>query len=123
MGIDFAQFITDTNRAQTIEEAFGLLQSSLQTLGFDRVVYSLITDHPTLNQKRGHGILRNYPEDWMKYYFEKDYVDVDPVIKLIKQTNGPFLWQDLRRRPSITERMEIGEDGWRSSNHHGRCWA
>ncbi len=29
----------------------------------------------------------------------------------------------LRRRPSITERMEIGEDGWRSSNHHGRCWA
>ena len=29
----------------------------------------------------------------------------------------------VRRRPSITERMEIGEDGWRSSNHHGRCWA
>lgn len=95
MGIDFAQFIVDMNRARTAEDAFNILESKLASLGFDRVVYSLITDHPTLNQKRGHGILRNYPEDWMKYYFAKDYFHVDPVIKLIRQTSGPFLWKDL----------------------------
>lgn len=95
MAIDFAQFVAETNRAGTAEEAFGILERNLALLGFDRVVYSLITDHPTLNQKRGHGILRNYPEDWMKYYFERDYFHVDPVIKLIKQSSGPFRWKDV----------------------------
>ncbi len=107
MGLDFAQFITDTNRVNTVEEAFSILEKSLASLGFDRVVYSLITDHPTLNLRRGHGILRNYPEDWMKYYSAKNYFDVDPVIKLIKQTSGPFLWNDL---PALKKGLQQDEN-------------
>ena len=95
MAVDFAQFVCETNRAPTVEDAFGILETYLLALGFDRVVYSLITDHPSLGRKRGHGILRNYPEDWMKYYFAKDYFHVDPVIKVIKQTSGAFRWNDL----------------------------
>jgi DNA-binding CsgD family transcriptional regulator len=95
MAVDFAQFVSETNRAPTVEDAFNILETYLAALGFDRVVYSLITDHPSLNRKRGHGILRNYPDDWMQYYFAKDYVDVDPVIKVIRQTSGAFLWHDL----------------------------
>ncbi|HEU5048483.1 MAG TPA: LuxR family transcriptional regulator [Rickettsiales bacterium] len=93
--VDFVQYVADINSACSVEDAFSVLEKALLELGFDRVVYSLITDHPQLQQSRGHGILRNYPEDWMKYYFAKGYVDVDPVIKVIKQRPGYFLWNDL----------------------------
>ncbi len=93
--IDFIKFITEINRTTNVEDAFNLLEKTLSHLGFDRVVYSLITDHPSMQLKRGHGILRNYPDDWMKYYFSKDYFEVDPVIKIIKQTSGPFFWDKL----------------------------
>lgn len=107
MAVDFAQFVSETNRAPTVEDAFNILETYLSALGFDRVVYSLITDHPSLNRKRGHGILRNYPDDWMKYYFAKDYVDVDPVIKVIKQTSGAFLWHDLDHLKRGLSREEL----------------
>lgn len=100
--IDIAQYITDTNNAKTSDDAFFYLEQSLGALGFDRIVYSLITDHPSLKKQRQHGIIRNYPEDWMKYYFSKNYVDVDPVIKVIKQREGPFLWDKLSAFKSMT---------------------
>lgn len=104
--IDFVEFISAMNRAASAEEAFDLLERELSSLGFDRVVYSLITDHPSLQLKRGHGILRNYPDDWMKYYFSKGYFEVDPVIKVIKQTSGPFLWNKL---PELKNGLEKNE--------------
>lgn len=104
--VDFIQYVAEINRAQSVEDAFNVLEKALRELGFDRVVYSLITDHPQLQQRRGHGILRNYPEDWMKYYFDKGYVDVDPVIKVIKQRPGYFLWQDL---PGLKNGLENDE--------------
>lgn len=104
--VDFVQFITEMNRTNNAEDAFNLLEKTLCTLGFDRVVYSLITDHPSLQLRRGHGILRNYPEDWMKYYYANNYFEIDPVIKIIKQTNGPFLWNKL---PELKKGLEKDE--------------
>ena len=104
--IDFVQYICDVNGANDITEAFGILEKYLAQLGFDRVVYSLITDHPHINQKRGHGILRNYPEDWMKYYFAHNYFEVDPVIKVIKQHNGAFLWNSVPELKNGLQRDE-----------------
>lgn len=104
--IDFVQYIAAINAADSIEDAFGVLEKGLAQLGFDRVVYSLITDHPNLQLKRGHGILRNYPEDWMKYYFSKGYFDVDPVVKIIKQKSGAFLWENLTEIKKGLERDE-----------------
>ncbi len=101
--LDIVQYISDMNRAETSDQAFLYLEKYLAALGFDRVVYSLITDHPSLKKTRQHGIVRNYPDDWMKYYFSKGYVDVDPVIKVIKQREGPFVWGDLPQFKPITK--------------------
>ncbi|MFA5952653.1 MAG: LuxR family transcriptional regulator [Hyphomicrobium sp.] len=97
MMIDVAQYIRDTNAAGTVDTAFSHLEGALAKLGFDRIVYSLITDHPRLRKKRQHGIVRNYPEDWMSHYFSRGYVDVDPVISVIKQRAGAFAWEQLER--------------------------
>lgn len=100
--IDIGQYISNTNNAANSDQAFQHLERCLSEMGFDRVVYSLLTDHPSLNKNRQHGIVRNYPEDWMKYYFSKGYVDVDPVIKVIKQHEGPFVWEELPRFKQLT---------------------
>ncbi len=93
--IDVLGYIEKTNNAKNSEEAFSHLEDSLAQLGLDRIIYSLMTDHNSIDKKAGHGVLKNYPDDWMKYYTEKQYEDVDPVRKYIMQANGAFLWTEL----------------------------
>lgn len=87
------KFIEDTNRASSKEDVFLFFQSALQELGYDRICYSLITDHPSMDLKAGHGVMRNYPEDWMKHYMERNYDKTDPVPKSCFVTNKPFTWK------------------------------
>lgn len=93
--LDIFQYIENTNKSITSDEAFLHLQNALGQIGLDRVIYSLMTDHTSIDKKRGHGVLKNYPDDWMKYYTEKKYEDIDPVRKYIMQANGAFLWTEL----------------------------
>ncbi len=100
-------YIEQTNRANSVDDAFLLLETALKSIGIDRVVYSLMTDHPSVNKKAGHAILGNYPEDWMKYYCEKTYEDVDPVRKHIMVSSRPFLWQELGKTRGYSKDEEI----------------
>jgi DNA-binding CsgD family transcriptional regulator len=93
--INFLDYIEKTNNATTTDEIFSHFEQALYKLGFDLTLYSLITDHTSIKKSAGHGIMRNYPEDWMKYYTEKRYVDIDPVIKQAMRTNTPFLWDKI----------------------------
>lgn len=92
----FLQFIEDTNNATSEDEVFHLFQQQLERLGFDRVLYTLVNDHASIDQKAGHGIMRNYPEDWMAHYTEKKYVDIDPVIKHAAISSAPFVWENMQ---------------------------
>jgi DNA-binding CsgD family transcriptional regulator len=93
--ISLEQFIQETNAAQTSEAVFLLYQKALRSIGYDRICYSLITDHPSLNLKAGHGVMRNYSEDWMKHYVENNYEKIDPVPKYCFSTNKPFTWDEV----------------------------
>ncbi|MFO0389369.1 MAG: autoinducer binding domain-containing protein [Alphaproteobacteria bacterium] len=101
--IDFLKYIEDTNTAKTAEDIFSHFERALYRLGFDLVLYSLMTDHATIGKPAGHGIMRNYSEDWMKYYTEKGYVGVDPVRKQVMLTTHPFLWDRLNSGGSYSE--------------------
>lgn len=89
------EFITETNRADTSEDVFNILKATLAEYGYDRICYTLATDHPHLGLKAGHGIMRNYPEEWMKYYAEQNYFSIDPVPKSCFFENKLFLWDDM----------------------------
>ena len=39
------EFIDASNRAQTVEDLFDLYKNAMGVLGFDRIVFSLMTDH------------------------------------------------------------------------------
>ncbi|MEJ0062467.1 MAG: autoinducer binding domain-containing protein [Alphaproteobacteria bacterium] len=94
--MDIAKFITLSNEAQNIEQLYKLLEESLAALcGYDRVLFSLMSDHASLGLKAGHGIMRNYPDDWMRHYIEKGYEHLDPVPKFGFRHVGPFIWDGL----------------------------
>lgn len=89
---DIESFIEATNAAETPEEIFVLFQKALRRLGYDRVCYSLITDHPSLGLPAGHGVMRNYPDEWMSHYMAKGYDRIDPVPRYCFATARPFTW-------------------------------
>jgi DNA-binding CsgD family transcriptional regulator len=94
--MDISQFILASNEAKSVGELYRLLQDALlQACGHDRVIFSLMSDHPSLGLKAGHGIMRNYPDDWMKHYAEKGYEHLDPVRRFGFRHVGPFIWDSL----------------------------
>ena len=110
--IDFLAYVESSNKAQTPDELFECLDAYSSQLGLDRVLFSLMTDHPSINQKAGHGVVRSYPEDWMSYYFEKGYEDIDPVRRYVTTWyDGPFFWDQLEHvyRLSKEEKQVLEE--------------
>lgn len=91
----FEEFILETNRASSQEEVFGLYRQALKDLGYDSVVYSLLTDHPSLGRKAGHGVMGNYPKDWMDYYLAKGYFAKDPIPRHAFTTSAAYTWDHV----------------------------
>jgi DNA-binding CsgD family transcriptional regulator len=102
MKTTFEDFIVATNAARSPEEVFQIFQVTLEGLGFDRVIYSLITDHASLGQKAGHGLQRNYPDDWMAHYMANGYERKDPVPKFAFRSPQPFTWDWLVQSTPMT---------------------
>ncbi len=110
--IDFCSYVETSNKAQTPDELFECLDSYSSQLGLNRVLFSLMTDHPSINQQAGHGVVRSYPEDWMAYYFEKGYENIDPVRRYVTSWyDGPFFWDQLEHvyRLSKKEKQVLDE--------------
>jgi DNA-binding CsgD family transcriptional regulator len=95
------QYIEQINSSQTPEQAFDRFCSIMRAHGYDRIAYSLVTDHPSLGLPKQHGLATSYPEDWMKYYREKSYMAIDPVTKRVLDSRKPFFWSDVTDNPDL----------------------
>ena len=96
-------FIDASNKAQTVEALFDIYKEAMKLLGFDRLVFSLMTEHKAIQRRAGHGILLNYPEDWMKYYTEKSFDIIDPVRRHMYASPSTFTWEGIMQMPTMTE--------------------
>ena len=85
-------FIEETNLAGSSKTVCVLFGDALKCLGFDRFCYSLITAHPSLGLDAGHGIVKNYPDDWMSFYEANHYEKLDPVLQQAFAGLRPFIW-------------------------------
>lgn len=94
---DLESHIESIDKAETIEDAFSYFCSAMLSHGYDKVTYSLVTDHHSLGLPKMHGLATSYPDDWMKYYIENDYINLDPVVQAVKQNFTPFFWEDLMK--------------------------
>lgn len=89
--------------AKTPEEAFQAFCSIVAQNGYDRITYSLLTDHPSLDLPKKHGLVNSYPQDWMHYYNEHHYMALDPVVRHVLDSPGPFFWGDLLEDPNLSK--------------------
>ncbi|WP_020680264.1 autoinducer binding domain-containing protein [Marinobacterium rhizophilum] len=89
--------------AETPEEAFSYFCQIVEASGYDRVVYSLLTDHPSLGLPKLHGLASSYPEDWMKHYNEHEYLKIDPVVQEVLKIGRPCFWNDVITNTDLSE--------------------
>ena len=91
------RFIEEANNAKTTREVAQLFGKVLEEYGYDRFCYSLVTDHPSLGLDAGHGIVANYPEDWMSHYKANLYEKKDPVPRHGLGMLRPFTWESIHQ--------------------------
>ncbi|MET3924176.1 LuxR family transcriptional regulator [Devosia sp. 2618] len=101
--VSFEDFVVKTNEASDAGAVFELFRITLADLGFDRVVYSLITDPPSLDKLAGHGIQHSYPQDWMEHYTRNGYERIDPVPKYCFASSRPFTWDRITNELPLSD--------------------
>ncbi|MDD9899503.1 MAG: autoinducer binding domain-containing protein [Alphaproteobacteria bacterium] len=99
----FEDFIESSSRAQNVDALFDDYKKAMHQLGFDRLIFSLMTDHVSIDRNAGHGIILNYSDDWMNYYTEKSYDVYDPVRRQMFSAAGTFRWDDVMEVPTLTD--------------------
>ena len=99
------KYIEYTNSAKDVDTLFGHYEQAMDDIGFDRVIFSLMTDHPTLKKDAVHGVVRNYPEHWMDYYLSAGYEDIDPVRQAMFSSDRIFKWSDVLTNKHINEKQ------------------
>jgi DNA-binding CsgD family transcriptional regulator len=92
---DFFNFIERSNKALTNEELFSIFKETLLSLGYKQVTYNIITDHISLGLKGQYGIMKECPDDWFDYYFDKGYQHIDPRFQFGFAYKTTFLWNQI----------------------------
>jgi DNA-binding CsgD family transcriptional regulator len=107
-------FIDASNRASSVDELFEMYKKAMADLGFDRLIFSLMAEHLSIHRPAGHGIMLNYPPDWMNFYIEKNFQVTDPVRHKLFVTPAVFSWHSLVESGRLTKRqvdtLEMGRE-------------
>lgn len=91
------RFIEVSLGCKSRDELFICFREAMAELGFDRLIVSLMTDHSRFGLNARHGILGNYPEDWMHHYVDCGYEEIDPVRQWVVTADNAFAWRDPTR--------------------------
>lgn len=106
--MNLQQFIEQSNTVTNIDALYALLEAVLKhECGYDRVIFSLMSDHKSLGLKEGHGIMRSYPDSWMRHYIERGYQRIDPVRRFGFRHVGPFIWDSIPLVVDLDPRQEL----------------
>lgn len=117
-------YIEAINTSKTPVEAFNRYCEIMKRFGYDRVVYSLMTDHPSLNLPRQHGLVSSYPQHWIDYYNDMGYMDYDPVAQELVKTLKPFFWDDLLQEKKISDlSVQVMNEAGESGLHDGLAFS
>lgn len=114
--MDIQQFVEDSTKAATPEEVFDRFCQVVTEFGFDKCIFGGSNNDDVFKDRYDISlpapiILNNYPLDWTKYYLEKDYAKLDPIIQLMPRMWGPLIWRDVPDIAKTTrnQRKMMGE--------------
>jgi DNA-binding CsgD family transcriptional regulator len=122
MLVSFETFIEKTNYASTTDELVTVFLNTVKQHGLDRMIFCLQTSHDHIDMKPGVGVIQNYPEDWMKHYFEKGYERIDPVITYCQSKMTTFTWAEIPQRMQMTrQQFQCLNLGIEAGLYNGTC--
>ncbi len=112
-------FIEQTNCAATPGELTALFKTAISDRGYNRFAYGALTNYSQYKFKtpfQPPAVILEYPPDWVEYYFDKGYENIDPIISRTPVMRWPFLWNDLphlsqEQRRFMDEAKEAGLGG------------
>lgn len=110
----FEDYVEEANRAGSVDELFDVLMKELRRHGLDRATFALLSSHADIGADPGVGIVHNYPADWMAYYSQYGFDQIDPVVVHACRHVGVFEWADLPTKLALTRKqrlcLELGEE-------------
>jgi DNA-binding CsgD family transcriptional regulator len=110
----FEEYLEKANKAKTAEELFEIFLSTVGQHGFNKVLFALLTDHRDIGLSAGVGVIENYPEDWMKYYFENGFDKIDPIVTYGVHQDGTFEWAEIPKKVHLHSKQKqclyLGEE-------------
>ncbi|HZH11274.1 MAG TPA: LuxR family transcriptional regulator [Microvirga sp.] len=106
---DFIGRLDDLSSVQSIVNE---MAKSFALFGFENFI---ITGLPSLKERFDQVVLlKKWPMGWFEIYAKEDYVRVDPVIRLCRNTVQPFEWSeapfDREKEPRAGEVMDRATD-------------
>lgn len=110
----FEDFVRDSSQASNGEALFALLSQAVGQYGYDKLVFSVLSDRDLPAELNRLCLYSTYPEDWLKYYAAKDYGRIDPVVRAAGTSHHAFTWADLEKTtvfsPQQVRLMRQGEE-------------
>ena len=103
--LSFENFLEKTDQVKTPDELFKVLTEALDKQGYDKVIFSVTHDGDLPEDKNQLGVFYNYPSDWQKYYDEKRYDLIDPVLRVAATYPAAFKWSDLQERLKLSKKQ------------------
>lgn len=117
--LPLCDFVESSAKAHDVESLFGLYQKEMASFGYDRLLFALMNDHPSLKRQAEHGLVRNYPESWVRHYMEKGYDAIDPVRHQAFVRTGSFSWQEITDRHALSAKQSRMFAEAREAELHG----
>jgi LuxR family quorum sensing-dependent transcriptional regulator len=101
------EYVEGLDNLGTVEAVIDAMEGALKPYGFENFI---LTGLPNPQQRFDQMVvLKHWPQGWFDVYAKEDFVRVDPVIRMCRQTVNPFEWTeapyDSETEPGAAEVM------------------
>jgi len=86
MQFAFSQVVSKADITRTIEQ-------QMSHLGFD--FYAFFIRHPVPFTRPKTFFFTNYPQNWVEYYLQEDFAQLDPVLKNCRAPGNVWPWDEM----------------------------
>lgn len=98
------EFIDKSRNCSDFEELCELVNVTLSNLGFERWGYE--TDPDNAFESSAPVFIHTFPEEWVNYYMEQKFYELDPVMVRGKSMNTPFQWSKLIHERDVSKDLQ-----------------
>jgi len=94
--------IAQLDGARSLDELCGQLLQLTKVFGVEHILVGILPSQNATEIEQLEGLLLvDWPSEWLNRYFSKNYIAIDPTIKMVKTSLEPFYWNEL---PSLYEK-------------------